>query len=152
MSPNQAVSPNELVRKSDGAAFGAWLFTCNPRLRNFAAFLPTVNGVTTWCVARTYRSRLIHPDQPALLWVSGSDRAEPRPGLWAVGRTAGSVEGAESTVELRLRLLDDPVPRGIVAQVAGLEGLEVLRVPAGSNPSWVTAAEFAALARLLGLT
>ena len=145
------MSPHQLVRQSDGAAFGAWLFTCNPRRRDFAAFLPTVNGVTTWCVARTYRSGLIRPDQPALLWVSGSDRAEPRPGLWATGRTAGSVDSAQSTVELRLELLDDPVPRDIVAQVAGLEGLEVLRVPAGSNPSWVTAAEFTALAPLLGL-
>ena len=145
------MSPH-LVRQSDGAAFGAWLFKCNPRRRDFAALLPTVDGITTWCVARTYRRGLIQPDQPALLWVSGSDRAEPRPGLWATGHTVGSVASAPSTVDLRLQLLDDPVPRGIVTQVAGLEGLEVLRVPAGSNPSWVTAAEFAALAPLLGLT
>ena len=144
----------QLVRQSDGSAFGAWLFTCNPRRRDFAALLPTVGGVTTWCVARTYRRRLIRPDQPALLWVSGSNRAEPQPGLWAAGRTVGSVQAgdAQATVDLRLRLLDEPVPRGVLTHVAGLEGLEVLRVPAGSNPSWVTATEFAALGPLLGLT
>lgn len=129
---------------------GAWLFKCNPHRRDFAALLATVNGVTTWCVARTYRRELMGPGQPALLWVSGSGRAAPGPGLWAVGRTVGPVEGPQSTVDLRLRLLDEPVPRDIVAQVAGLEGLEVLRIPAGSNPSWVTEAEFAALAPLLG--
>ena len=80
----------------------------------------------------------------------GPDRTAS--GLWAVGRTAGPVEGPQATVDLRLQLLDDPVPRDIVAQVAGLESLEVLRIPAGSNPSWVTDAEFAALAPLLALT
>lgn len=143
------MKPGALARRSDGAAFGAWLFKCNPHRRDFDALLPTLNRGTAWCVARTYRRELIGPNQPALLWVSGSDRTGPRPGLWAVGRTAGPVEGPQATVDLRLRLLDEPVARDIVAQVAGLESLEVLRIPAGSNPSWVTEAEFAALAPLL---
>ena len=138
-----------MVRRSDGAAFGAWLFKCNPRRRDFAELLRTLDGVSAWCVARTYRRDLIGPDQPALLWVSGSHRTGPTAGLWAVGETVGVPEGPQASVELQLQLLDDPVPRGIVAQVAGLEGLEVLRIPAGSNPAWVTDAEFAALAPLL---
>jgi hypothetical protein len=139
-----------MVRRSDGAAFGGWLFKCNPQRRDFAALLSEVTGVTAWCVAPTYRRDLIGAHQPALLWVSGSGRAGPHPGLWAVGETTGPVEAAQSTVDLRLRLLDDPLPRGVVAQVAGLQDLEVLRIPAGSNPSWVTDAELEVLTPLLG--
>lgn len=141
-----------LLRRSDGAPFGAWLFKCDPRRRDFDRFRREVDGLTRWCVTRTYRSDLIAAAQPVLLWVSGSGRTGPRPGLWATGHTVGPVEDPESTVALRLRLLDDPLDRGTLAQVAGLEQLEVLRVPAGSNPSWVTEAEFRALAPLLGLT
>lgn len=138
------------LRRSDSAALGAWLFKCNPRRRDFEEFLRTAGGVSTWCVARTYRSDLIRSGQPALLWVSGSGRSVPVPGLWAAGATVtGTYVDEKPAVDLRLQLLDDPVPREIIAQIAGMEDLEVLRIPAGSNPSWVTDTEFAALQSVL---
>lgn len=120
--------------------------------------------MTEWCVARSYRATLIRPGQPVMLWVSGSDARGPMPGIWAVGQTlsdasAGDADppGANSSVakhvdtrvRLTLRLLDEPVPRAVLRHVAALERLEVLRIPAGSNPSWVTGSEFAALLALL---
>ena len=151
-------------RQSDGADFGAWLFKCNPRRRDFQRFLSESDGMTEWCVARSYRATLIRPGQPVMLWVSGSDARGPAPGIWAVGQTlsdasAGGADppGASSSVarhvdtrvQLSLRLLDEPVPRAVLRHVAALERLEVLRIPAGSNPSWVTGSEFAALLALL---
>ena len=99
-----------------------------------------------------------------MLWVSGSDARGRMPGIWAVGQTisdasAGDADpcGANSSVarhgdirvHISLRLLDEPVPRAELRHVAALERLEVLRIPAGSNPSWVTGSEFAALLALV---
>jgi hypothetical protein len=151
-------------RQSDGADFGAWLFKCNSRRRDFQRFLSEADGMTEWCAARNYRATLIRPGQPVMLWVSGSDARGPMPGIWAVGQTTsdtlagdGDPSGANSSaarhgdirVQLSLRLLDEPVPRAVLRHVAALERLEVLRIPAGSNPSWVTDFEFAALLALV---
>jgi hypothetical protein len=150
-------------RRSDGADFGAWLFKCNPRRRDFQRFLSESNGMTEWCAARSYRATLIRPGQPVMLWVSGSDARGPMPGIWAVGQTIGPSPGdadpcgsnsslarhGDIRVQLSFRLLDEPVPRAALRHVAALERLEVLRIPAGSNPSWVTGSEFAALLGLV---
>lgn len=151
-------------RQSDGADFGAWLFKCNPRRRDFQRFLSESHGMTEWCVARNYRATLIRPGQPVMLWVSGSDARGPMPGIWAVGQTISDASacdadpcGANSSVarhgdirvHISLHLLDEPVPRADLRHVAALERLEVLRIPAGSNPSWVTGSEFAALLALV---
>jgi hypothetical protein len=147
-------------RQSDGADFGAWLFKCNPRRRDFQRSLSESDGSTEWCVAGSYRATLIRPGQPVILWVSGSDARGPTPGIWAVGQTISDAaaddadpSGANSwrarhldtRVQLSLRLLAEPVPRAVLRHHAALERLEVLRIPAGSNPSWVTGSEFAAL-------
>lgn len=153
-----------LRRQSDGADFGAWLFKCNPRRRDFQRFLSDADGMTEWCIARSYRATLIRPGQPVMLWVSGSDARGPTPGIWAVGQTLSDAAGHRDTsggdsseapqseirVQLSLRLLDEPLTRAVVRHVAALERLEVLRIPAGSNPSWVTGSELAALLALVG--
>jgi hypothetical protein len=151
-------------RQSDGADFGAWLFKCNPRLRDFQSFAAGADGITEWCVASGYRATLIRAGQPVMLWISGSDAGDPTPGIWAVGQTtsdAGSGVADPSAVghrrpgrrdvhaRLDLRLLDEPVPRAVLRHVGGLERLEVLRIPAGSNPSWVTHSEFDAIQPLV---
>jgi hypothetical protein len=152
-------------RQSDGADFGAWLFKCNPRNRDFERFLTEARGVREWCAARNYRATLIRSGQPVMLWVSGGLAAVPVPGIWAVGETASSKDSeadiaraidrptpetrAKSQVGLALRQLDEPIPRTVLRQVSGLERMEVLRIPAGSNPSWVTRAELEVLRGLI---
>lgn len=153
-------------RQSDGAEFGAWLFKCNPRLRDFQACMAAAadDRITQWCVARTYRATLIRSGQPVMLWVSGSDAGGPTPGIWAVGQTTSDASATETEgsgeshrdmgqsdlrAGLRLRPLREPVPRAVLRYVPGLEYLEVLRIPAGSNPSWVTRTEFDALLPLV---
>jgi hypothetical protein len=98
----------------------------------------------TRCVRPSYRLGLMAPGQPCLLWLSGRDR----PGVHAVGRLTGGV-GDGDVVPVRLTLLADPVPRAELLADPDFRDAEVLRMPAGSNPSWLSSGQFAAvLARL----
>lgn len=81
--------------------------------------------------------------QPVLLWVSGRHS----PGVHAVGRVAGAVEedGDGPLLPVRLVRLDAPVPRAELLADARFRDAEVLRMPAGSNPSWVSSDQLAAV-------
>jgi hypothetical protein len=102
----------------------------------------------TRCLRPSYRLGLVRPGQPVLLWLSGRDR----PGVHATGVVAGGVgtDGGGPVVAVRLTLLADPVPRADLLADPVLRGAEVLRVPAGSNPSYLTPAQYAAVLARLG--
>ncbi|RBY93413.1 hypothetical protein DQ237_18390 [Blastococcus sp. TF02-8] len=95
------------------------------------------------CVRPSYRLGLMSPGRPCVLWVSGRDR----PGVHALGTVTGDVDdrGGGPTVPVRLRLLAEPVPRADLAADPDFSRAEVLRMPAGSNPSWLTAGQYAAV-------
>ena len=103
----------------------------------------------TRCVRRSYRLDLLSPGQPVLLWVSG--RAAP--GVHALGEVTGAPEeqGDGPVVAVRLTRLPAPVPRADLLADPAARDAEVLRMPAGSNPSWLSPAQYAAvLAHLPG--
>jgi hypothetical protein len=93
------------------------------------------------CLRRSYRLDLMRPGQPCLLWVSG----RTAPGVHAVGVLAGAPAEADGgpEVALDLTLLAEPVLRAELLADPVAAGAEVLRMPAGSNPSWLSAAQFA---------
>jgi hypothetical protein len=95
------------------------------------------------CVRRSYRLDLMAAGQPCLLWLSGRDR----PGVHALGEVSGHVEDRPEgpVVPVRLTLLTAPVPRSELMADPRMRAAEVLRMPAGSNPSWLSAEEFAAV-------
>ncbi len=97
----------------------------------------------TRCVRRSYRLELMTTGQPCLLWLSGRNR----PGVHALGTVAGPVDddadGPE--VPVRLTLLPDPVARADLLGDPRMCDAEVLRMPAGSNPSWLSRVQFAAV-------
>ena len=101
------------------------------------------------CVRRSYRLELIRPGRPCLLWVSG----RTAPGVHAIGVVAGEVseEAGGPEVAVDLTLLAEPVPRGELLADPVAAGAEVLRMPAGSNPSWLSADQFAAVRAHLAL-
>jgi hypothetical protein len=86
--------------------------------------------------------------QPCLLWLSGRDR----PGVHALGvLTGGAVPAGDSwAVPVRLVLLSEPVPRADLLTDPVAREAEVLRMPAGSNPSWLSPAQFAAVLERTG--
>ncbi|MBB3675437.1 hypothetical protein FHX36_001172 [Modestobacter versicolor] len=95
------------------------------------------------CLRRSYRLDLMGPGQPCLLWVSGRDR----PGVHAVGELTAvpAAGGSGPEVAVRLTRLAEPVDRADLLADPGARAAEVLRMPAGSNPSWLSPAQYAAV-------
>jgi hypothetical protein len=107
------------------------------------------DAVLDRCLRRSYRLDLVRPGDRCVLWRSGA----VAPGVCAVGTVAGEVGESDGgpVVAVRLRLLPAPVPRAELRADPDFRDAEVLRMPAGSNPSWLTHRQFAAvLARLPG--
>ncbi len=107
---------------------------------------PGEERTLTRCVRRSYRLELVVPGQPVLLWVSG----RVRPGVHAVGTVAGPVRAGDGdddgpVLPVRLTSLPDPVDRGELLADPGFRSAEVLRMPAGSNPSWLSATQLGAV-------
>ena len=97
----------------------------------------------TRCLRPSYRLALVRPGGPVLLWLSGRDR----PGVHATGVLAAGVgpddDGPVAVV--RLTLLPAPLPRADLLADPVARDAEVLRMPAGSNPSYLTPAQYAAV-------
>jgi hypothetical protein len=121
-------------------SLGAWLLKVDPLERSDFVSLETR------CVRPSYRTDLVRAGQPVLVWVSGSDPRRPG-GLRAAGLTTGEVgpHGAELALPLRVRPVRPPVTRADLLAEPDLRDLEVLRMPAGSNPSYLDRAQYAAL-------
>ena len=110
----------------------------------------------TRCVRPSYRLDLMAAGQPCLLWLSGRHD----PGVHALGRLDAAVETDADgpVVPVRLVLLPEPVDRAELLAEPAARDAEVLRMPAGSNPSWLSDRQFGAVlarvhdrAALLGL-
>jgi len=126
---------------------GAWLLKANPAGDAVEALARHgFEDVTTRCVRASYRTRLVTAGQPVLLWVSGRDLRHPA-GIHAAGRTTGPVRDSREgpVMPVRLRPVTPHVPRAALLADARLAGAEVLRVAAGSNPSYLDAEQYAAL-------
>ena len=95
------------------------------------------------CLRPSYRLGLMAPGQRCLLWLSGSHQ----PGVHAVGTLVGRPRPASGDgrgapeVAVSLLLLAEPLPRAELASAPAFAGAEVLRMPAGSNPSYLTPAQ-----------
>lgn len=91
------------------------------------------------CVRRSYRLELMVPGQRCLLWLSG--RREP--GVHALGvlAVAPDPDAPEPAVEVVLHRLADPLPRAELLADPGFATAEVVRMPAGSNPSYLGAGQ-----------
>jgi hypothetical protein len=109
----------------------------------------------TRCVRRSYRLGLVSPGQPVVLWVSG----RLGPGVHAVGSVTGPAQepvdagpGDDDRPALPVRLirLANPVERAELLHDPRFRDAEVLRVPAGSNPSWLSAAQLATVLERAG--
>jgi hypothetical protein len=129
------------------ASLGAWLLKAAPdggAVEELARH--GFEDVTVRCVRTSYRTRLVEPGQPVLLWVSGADDRHPS-GIHATGETTGPVRhGPDGPVmPVRLRAVRPFVPRRALLADPTLAGAEVLRFAAGSNPSYLDAEQWAAL-------
>jgi hypothetical protein len=108
-----------------------------------AGWVAPASRLLSRCVRRSYRLDLMAAGQPCLLWLSGRES----PGVHALGAVCGAVEDRPEgpVVPVRLTLLADPVPRADLLADPRTRAAEVLQMPAGSNPSWLSAEQFAAV-------
>lgn len=135
-------------------AWAAWLI----KSRSLPAeidpgWAPGEDRELTRCVRRSYRLELVSPGQPVLLWVSG----RVLPGVHAVGTVSGPVRADDGDADgpvlpVRFTSLPDPVDRAELLADPGFRSAEVLRMPAGSNPSWLSAAQLEAVLDRAGPT
>jgi hypothetical protein len=137
------------VRAEDVAC---WLVkTAAPPARLAPGWSPGELRTMRRCVRRSSRLGLMHAGQPCVLWLSG--RHEP--GVHALGRLVTAAEqpqapAAQPEVTVALRLLPRPVARADLLQVPAFAGAEVIRMAAGSNPSYLTTEQLAALVSAVG--
>jgi phage terminase large subunit-like protein len=127
-------------------SLGAWLVKASggdPSTKSHVAH--GFADVVTRCVRRSYRTDLIEEGQRVLLWVSGSERDLPA-GIYAHGHTTGPA--AAGVMPVTLTPVRGPVLRSELVSHPDLAALEVIRMPAGSNPSYVTPAQLSALQEL----
>jgi len=98
-------------------------------------------GEGTRCLRPSYRLGLMAPGQPCLLWRSGRHH----PGVHALGVLTGPVRQDDGgpVVPVRFTPLAEPVPRAELVDDPVFAAAEVIRMPAGSNPSWLTAEQYA---------
>jgi len=119
------------------------LKTSRPPAEIAPGWRPGAERELTRCVRPSYRLGLMAGGQPCLLWVSGREH----PGVHALGVVAGDVSPTEGgpVVPVRLTLLTEHVGRGELMADPIARAAEVLRMPAGSNPSWLSGPQFAAV-------
>ncbi len=131
------------------ADIACWVFkSAVPTAQLDAGWRPGTARSMTRCVRPSYRLDLMAPGQPCLLWVSG--RSEP--GVHALGSLTGAPREADGgpIVPVEFTLLPDPLPRAALLLDPVARDAEVLRMPAGSNPSWLSAAQFAVVLDRIG--
>lgn len=134
------------ARASSADSLGAWLLKARGAEPETQAHVRSAFvDVETRCVRPSYRTDLVVAGQPALLWVSGNAPGLPA-GIYAHGRTTGLA--SDGAIPVRLSPLLPPLLRSELLGHPVLSGMEVLRMPAGSNPSYVTRGQLAALTDL----
>lgn len=148
---------------------GTWLVRCNPAKWDLAGYMAGGGEqVDSVSVVENYRSAMMQPGDPIVLWVSGNGRLLAR-GIWGLGHVTASVRDEPATpapdaeshwldertrravnhaVFVDIPLLDSPVTDAELRS-AGLDDLEVQRVPMGSNPSWLSREQLARMRPLL---
>jgi hypothetical protein len=112
------------------------LRTSRPPEAIVAGWRPGSEQVLSRCVRPSYRLRLMAAGQPVLLWLSGREQ----PGVHALGVLDGPVatDPDGSVVPVRLTRLAEPIARAELLADPVARDAEVLRMPAGSNPSWLS--------------
>lgn len=149
------------------AGLGAWVLKCNPDVWDVVAFREDGGEwINVWSVGKTYRNSLMLPGDLVVFWVSGARPKDIQPGIWGVGRVISRVRPDVDTeagywrdldamrrsqwsLVVDIPLWEVPRPREELKVDPVLSTIEVLEMPRGSNPSYLTPEQWCALEPLL---
>ena len=102
-----------------------------------------------WCLARTYRSRLVEPGDLVVRYLGG----QKTPGVVELGRVTHAVEPAvgddKPVVRYAAVSLREPVDRHVLKDDPVLAGCELIRLGRAANPLHLTPEETLALTAYL---
>jgi hypothetical protein len=136
------------VRRLAAGDVACWVLkTSRPPERIVAGWHPGSEQALSRCVRPSYRLGLMAAGHPVLLWLSGREQ----PGVHALGVLDGAVtiDADGPVVPVRLTRLAEHIDRAELLADPVARAAEVLRMPAGSNPSWLSGPQFdAVLARI----
>ncbi|MEZ0166664.1 hypothetical protein AB2L27_18050 [Kineococcus sp. LSe6-4] len=136
-----------MLRSGDVAC---WLLKASGRPAELPAGPGAGPVVLRRCLRRSYRLGLLSAGQPCVLWVSG--RLDP--GVAALGRIASEVgqEAGGPVVDVELTALAAVVARAALVADPRFAAAEVVRMPAGSNPSYLRPEQWEAVRELFPAT
>lgn len=135
------------ARAVDADSLGAWLVKASPDEHSVDELVRQgFETASTWCVRPGYRADLVAPGQPVLLWISGRSTRTPA-GLHAQGVTVGGADRSTGrlAVPMTFEPVSPPVLRSELVAHPVLSRIEVVRMAAGSNPSYLTGNQLRAL-------
>ncbi|WP_298885169.1 hypothetical protein [uncultured Serinicoccus sp.] len=102
-----------------------------------------------WCLARTYRTRLVEPGDLVVRYLGG----QKAPGIVELGRVTHPVQPAEGSDKPEVRYaavsLRQPVARQVLKDDPVLSGCELIRLGRAANPLHLTPEETLALTAYL---
>jgi predicted RNA-binding protein with PUA-like domain len=146
--------------------FGAWVLRCNPDIYDLPREVEDgLNLVDTWSVSENYRTEMMAPGNPVLLWMSGTKIG----GIWGIGRVAGpaiylpdfrknqfeywKTDKAKAAnklyAQVEIAIIRNVVPEFLIKQNKVLANSEIVKQPQLANPSCITSEEFVDLKKLL---
>ena len=137
-------------RAVTAGTLGAWLLKSSPVASPVDELVRTdFATVTDRCLRPSYRADEVAPGQPVLFWISGNDQHHPA-GIYAQGHTTGPArpDADQLVMPVQLTRLDPPVLRRQLLEHPRLSQVEVIRMAAGSNPSFLTRDQLRELTRL----
>lgn len=168
LAPDTGLEPTS-GRVVNETTLGAWLLKLNPRVWDLDRWVNDgARPITRWAVQDNYRSAMMAPGQAVALWVGGTSRVHPA-GVLGIGTVTGpcvpSTEeqgAAEQGYWLNRRaarqtrllaqvdvpLWSTPVHAHVCRTHPALKDLEVLRQANGSNPTFLTPDQLAAVQEL----
>ena len=154
---------SELPELRDGTPVAAWLFKANPAVWDVLDALRSGAAIDTWRMAPSYRTALLTPGQPCLLWVTRDPTAPATPGVFAIGRLTTAafddVGDPEDTrwldpvaarqlrphVGTEMDLLEVPIRAAELRGDPRWRGAEIFRAPRMGSPLAVTPQAWSAL-------
>lgn len=153
----------ELPELRDGTRVAAWLFKANPGVWDVLDALYAGASIDTWRLTPSYRTGLLAPGHPCVLWVTRDPAVSRTPGVFAVGRLTtaayddvgdpdddrwfdrAAAREVRPHVGTDMEVLDPPITAEELREDPRWRGEEVFRAPRMGSPLAVTSRAWSAL-------